>query len=41
MLENVLKKVEGHGGGHEDAVGARVSVSDLGKFRKAFEEEII
>jgi len=40
MLENALKKVEGHGGGHEDAVGARINVSDLERFKEAFEEEM-
>lgn len=40
MLENVLKKVEGKGGGHEDAVGARIKLDDLQKFKEAFEEEI-
>jgi len=40
ILENILKKVDGKGGGHEDAVGARIKVDDLQKFREAFEEEI-
>jgi hypothetical protein len=40
FLEKVLKKVEGQGGGHEDAVGAIISLSDLERFKEAFEEEI-
>jgi single-stranded DNA-specific DHH superfamily exonuclease len=40
ILEKVLKKIEGSGGGHEDAVGARIKSSDLKKFREIFEEEI-
>lgn len=40
MLENVLKIVPGQGGGHEDAVGARISVSDLERFKEALKEEI-
>lgn len=40
ILERVLQKIEGKGGGHEDAVGATVKTEDLEKFRKAFEDEI-
>ena len=40
ILENVLKEVSGSGGGHEDAVGARISLEDLGKFREVFEKEM-
>jgi single-stranded DNA-specific DHH superfamily exonuclease len=36
VLEKVLKKVEGSGGGHEDAVGARIKTEDLGKFKDLF-----
>lgn len=39
ILERVLKSVEGSGGGHEDAVGARIKGSDLGKFKEIFEKE--
>lgn len=41
MLEKVLKNFkDGTGGGHEDAVGARIKVEDLKEFRKLMEEEI-
>jgi len=40
ILEKVFAKVGGSGGGHEDAVGARIKTSDLPKFREVFEEEI-
>ncbi|MBU0907241.1 MAG: hypothetical protein KKD18_05430 [Nanoarchaeota archaeon] len=40
ILEKVLKKVDGSGGGHDDAVGARIRASDLGRFREAFGEVI-
>jgi single-stranded DNA-specific DHH superfamily exonuclease len=40
VLAKVLAKVDGMGGGHDDAVGARVGASDLGKFKKFLEEEI-
>ncbi len=33
VLSRVLEKVGGTGGGHEDAVGARISINDLGKFK--------
>ncbi len=36
ILEKVLKEVGGHGGGHDDAVGARIATSDLGKFKELF-----
>lgn len=39
ILEKVLKNFpEATGGGHEDAVGARLKTEDLGKFRELFEE---
>ncbi len=41
MLEKVLKQFpDAHGGGHEDAVGARVQTNDLARFREALEKEI-
>lgn len=40
ILEKILKEIEGRGGGHEDAVGARISASDLEKFRELVEREI-
>jgi single-stranded DNA-specific DHH superfamily exonuclease len=40
ILEKVLLVVEGSGGGHEDAVGARISFKDLPKFKEVLEEEI-
>lgn len=40
ILESVLKKIDGTGGGHDDAVGARVSTRDLGRFKEVFEEEV-
>lgn len=42
ILERILKKVENaSGGGHKDAVGARLNINNLEKFKKAFEEEIL
>lgn len=40
ILLNILKNVEGTGGGHEDAVGARINVKDLPKFKELFEKEV-
>ncbi len=41
ILEKVLKNFkDASGGGHKDAVGARVRVEDLAKFREALEKEI-
>lgn len=40
ILERVLKEVPGSGGGHEDAVGARISTGDLQKFREILMREI-
>ena len=40
ILEKVLKGVDGTGGGHDDAVGARIKTSDLEKFKEVFEEEV-
>ncbi|RMD67207.1 DHH family phosphoesterase [Candidatus Pacearchaeota archaeon] len=34
LLAKVLKKVEGTGGGHRDAVGARINASNLQKFKR-------
>jgi len=36
VLEKVLKKVGGRGGGHRNAVGGRISVDDLDKFKEEF-----
>ncbi len=44
ILENILEKNElenASGGGHEDAVGARIKTSDLDKFKKMIEAELI
>ncbi|MEK6825475.1 MAG: DHHA1 domain-containing protein [Nanoarchaeota archaeon] len=42
ILEKVLKKFpEASGGGHADAVGARVKTNELAHFREALEKEII
>lgn len=42
ILENILKKFENaSGGGHENAVGARVRTEDLERFKKALEGEVI
>ncbi len=41
ILEKVLEKMEhASGGGHKDAVGARIRAEDIEKFRELFEEEI-
>jgi len=40
ILEKILKDVSGTGGGHEDAVGARIKADDLGKFKELLEKEI-
>lgn len=40
ILESVLKEVEGSGGGHEDAVGARVASKDLEKFKEVLEKNL-
>lgn len=41
ILEKVLNRLEhATGGGHEDAVGARVRTQDLEKFREILEEEL-
>ncbi len=40
IIENILKEIEGSGGGHEDAVGARINVNDIGKFKQLLEKEI-
>lgn len=41
VLERVLKKIENStGGGHEDAVGARIRTEDFERFKELFEQEI-
>ena len=40
ILERILRKINGRGGGHEEAVGAQVSVDDLGKFREELERVV-
>lgn len=41
ILEKILKQLEhATGGGHEDAVGARIKLDDLPKFRELVEKEI-
>lgn len=41
ILKKVLKRFENAmGGGHENAAGARIRTSDLGKFKEALENEI-
>ena len=40
VLERVLEKVDGSGGGHEDAVGARIGSKDLIFFKEEFEKEL-
>jgi single-stranded DNA-specific DHH superfamily exonuclease len=41
LLEKVLKKFpDASGGGHRDAVGARVKTTDLARFREALEREV-
>jgi hypothetical protein len=41
ILEKVLNEIENaSGGGHEDAVGARISASDITKFKELFKKEI-
>ncbi len=40
ILERVLNRVNGSGGGHEDAVGARIEVKDIEKFKEVLREEI-
>jgi len=41
ILENILKKIEhASGGGHEDAVGAKIMKKDLEVFKKLIEKEI-
>jgi single-stranded DNA-specific DHH superfamily exonuclease len=39
-LEKVLEKVDGNGGGHEDAVGARIGSKDLEEFKVIFEASV-
>ena len=40
ILTTVLAKVGGSGGGHENAVGARIGINDLGRFKEEFKNEI-
>jgi len=40
ILARVLKEVEGSGGGHENAVGARIATSDLEKFKEVMRKEV-
>lgn len=40
ILEKVLKEIEGSGGGHEEAVGARINIRDIPSFKKILEEEV-
>lgn len=41
ILERILKKIENaSGGGHEDAVGARIRTDDLNRFKEILIEEI-
>lgn len=40
ILGRVLKKVEGAGGGHEDAVGLRIKTEDTDKLKQALIEEV-
>lgn len=39
ILEKILKETGGTGGGHEDAVGARMNVKDLKKFKELLLKE--
>jgi len=41
VLAKVFEKMEGSGGGHENAVGARVATDDLQKFKEIFTSEIV
>jgi single-stranded DNA-specific DHH superfamily exonuclease len=41
ILNSVLREFEGAtGGGHEDAVGARIKIDDLARFKEVFEREV-
>ena len=41
MLDKILKSLDSaSGGGHEDAVGARIQTQDLAKFREALESQL-
>lgn len=41
IFDKVLKNFSGsHGGGHDDAIGARLKTEDLEKFKEEFENEI-
>ncbi|MEK6888944.1 MAG: DHHA1 domain-containing protein [Nanoarchaeota archaeon] len=40
ILEKAFKRIEGTGGGHNDAVGARIKTEDLNKFKEELENEI-
>jgi oligoribonuclease NrnB/cAMP/cGMP phosphodiesterase (DHH superfamily) len=41
MLAKILEKVKGSGGGHDDAVGARISTNDLDEFKKHLSDVIV
>ena len=38
ILKKVLEETGGSGGGHEDAVGARINFEDLGRFKEILEK---
>jgi single-stranded DNA-specific DHH superfamily exonuclease len=40
ILERVLERIDGRGGGHNDAIGAQVKVEDLERFKDLFKREI-
>jgi len=40
ILKGVMEKVDGTGGGHEDAVGASIKVEDLERFKDLFHKSI-
>ena len=40
IIEKILRGIEGSGGGHEDAVGARIKVGDVEKFKELLKREI-
>jgi len=41
ILGSVFSELAGSGGGHDNAVGARISASDLEEFRKIFERKVL
>jgi len=40
IFEKILKKVDGTGGGHDDAVGGRIKASNFSAFKELFEKEV-